>query len=85
MLNQPLFLNHQIPDYYNEEYLLSFFRNIFLQPYSDAIRRSKYGFSGDYAMNYARSIDDAKAFQEAKSGLKGTLGLVKNILKGRFR
>jgi hypothetical protein len=56
-----------------------------LQPLSDVFRRFKYVFGGDYAMSYARSIDDTNAFQEAGSRLNGTLGLVKNIFKDRFR
>jgi alpha(1,3/1,4) fucosyltransferase len=84
MLNQPLFSTKELPDYYNEEYLLSFFRHIFLQPYQEATRRCKYGFSGSYAIDYKKALSDAKAFQYAKSGLKGYAGLLKEILKDRL-
>lgn len=84
MINAPIFPNNTPPDYLKEEYILSFFRSVFDQPYQSAFRRSPYGFTGHYASNYKRIVGDAKDFQKAKSGLKGYAGILKTILKARF-
>jgi hypothetical protein len=84
MINEPLFAGNKIPEYYEREYILSFFRNIFSQPYDKAFRRSQFGFNGTYEKEYIQLISDANDFKKAYSGFKGVWWLFKKVWKARF-
>lgn len=48
VINQPPFINNQIPPYLNHDFILTFFDHIFQQPLCNAYRRPKYGKTPNY-------------------------------------
>lgn len=84
MINKPSFNMNKFPEYLEEDYILSFFQNIFQQPYEKAFRRTLYGFSGKYTEVYNQRVKDASAYVTATSSLKETAKFVKDQLVKRF-